>query len=306
MRIAARDLVQRCESVVAMLASACSERPTTDRADWVEARDLRPGDTVFFGDGFDAEPLTEVLREQTEEEVYDIEVEDTHSFLTDVCVIHNCGCGTAIIAAQKLNRRWIGIDITPLATNLIKYRLTETFDDVQYEVVGEPTTVEDAAKLAADDPYHFQYWALGLVGARPEEEKKGADRGIDGRRRFYDPNVKGNYARIILSVKAGKTSAPHVRDLRGVVEREGAAIGVLITMQSPTDPMKAEAASGGFYESPWGRHARLQIFTVAELLKGAQIDCPKTEGVDVTFKKARKQVAKDRAEQTGLEFRDDV
>jgi len=218
----------------------------------------------------------------------------------DVVLDPFCGCGTAIVAAQRLNRRWIGIDITPLATNLIKYRLASTFDNVEYQVVGEPTTVQDAEKLAAENAFHFQYWALGLVGARPVEEKKGADRGIDGRRRFYDPNVKGNYASIMLSVKAGKTQAAHVRDLRGVVEREGAAIGVLITMQEPTGPMRSEAASAGFYESPWGRHPRIQILTLAELLTGKKIDCPATEGVDVTFKRAPKHVPAEGAQQTNF------
>ena len=218
----------------------------------------------------------------------------------DVVLDPFCGCGTAIIAAQKLNRRWIGIDITPLATNLIKYRLADTFDDVGYEVIGEPTTTDDARKLAAEDPYHFQYWSLGLVGARPEEEKKGPDQGIDGRKRFYDPNVKGDYAQVILSVKAGKTQRQHVAQLRGDVDRENAAIGVLITMQNPTGPMCKDAASSGFYESPWGRHPRIQLLTVEQLLAGAEIDCPKTEGVDATFKKARRQNKKGSDNQTSL------
>ena len=225
---------------------------------------------------------------------------NTSSNEGDVVLDPFCGCGTAIIAAQKLNRKWIGIDITPLATNLIKFRLKDTFGDVPYEVVGEPVSVPDAQKLAAEDPYHFQYWALGLVGARPVAEKKGADKGIDGRRRFYDPNAKGNYAQIILSVKAGKTQVPHVRDLRGVIEREEAAIGVLISMQEPTKPMRTEAASAGFYESPWGKHPRIQLLTIEELLNGARIDCPQTEGVDATFRKAKRQKAKQSDNQTTL------
>lgn len=221
----------------------------------------------------------------------------------DVVLDPFCGCGTAIVAAQKLKRRWIGIDITPLATNLIKYRLADSFgDEVKYRLIGEPTTVEDARKLAEQDPYHFQYWALGLIGARPEEEKKGADRGIDGRRRFYDPNVRGNYSQIIISVKAGKVSVPFVRDLRGTVEREGAAIGVLITMQEPTGPMLKDAASAGFYESPWGKHPRIQILTIEKLLADppARIDCPQTEGVDATFRRARRQQEKPQNNQTNF------
>ncbi len=117
-----------------------------------------------------------------------------------------CGCGTAIAVAQRLKRQWIGIDITHLAVALMKHRLAGTFQDtVQYKVIGEPTTVEDAEQLARDDPYQFQWWALGLVGARPMEGKKGADKGIDGRLYFHE-GIVSETKQVILSVKAGKTS----------------------------------------------------------------------------------------------------
>jgi SAM-dependent methyltransferase len=128
-----------------------------------------------------------------------------------------CGCGTAIAVAQRLNRRWIGIDITHLAVALIKHRLHDMFGNrVQYKVVGEPVSLPDAKALAEYDPYQFQWWALGLVGARPIEEKKGADRGIDGRLYFHDEadSKKGRTKQIILSVKSGKVSVKDVRDLR--------------------------------------------------------------------------------------------
>ena len=202
-----------------------------------------------------------------------------------------CGCGTAIAAAQKSNRRWIGIDVTHLAIGLIKHRLRNTFgDDVtkSYEVIGEPVSPPDAAVLAKDDPFQFQWWALGLVGARPIEQKKGADKGIDGRLYFHDDMAGAKTKQIIFSVKAGKTSVPHVRDLRGVIEREQAEIGVLLTQQEPTRPMRTEAASAGFYESPWGtRHPRLQLLTVTDLLTGKTVDRPAQQG-NVTFKKAPK------------------
>lgn len=207
----------------------------------------------------------------------------------DVVLDPFCGCGTAIAAAQKSNRRWIGIDVTHLAIGLIKHRLRNTFgDDVtkSYEVIGEPVSPPDAAVLAKDDPFQFQWWALGLVGARPIEQKKGADKGIDGRLYFHDDMAGAKTKRIIFSVKAGKTSVPHVRDLRGVIEREQAEIGVLLTQQEPTKPMRTEAASAGFYESPWGtRHPRLQLLTVTDLLTGKTVDRPAQQG-NVTFKKA--------------------
>ncbi len=213
----------------------------------------------------------------------------------DVVLDPFCGCGTTISAAQKLKRRWIGIDVTCLATSLIKHRLINVFgEDIKktYEVIGEPVSVSDAATLAKDDPYQFQWWALGLVGARPTEQKKGADKGIDGRLYFHDEAERGKTKQVIFSVKAGKTGAAHIRDLRGVIERENASIGALLTMQAPTGPMKKEAASAGFFESTWGagettKHPRLQILTIEDLLDGRGVDMPPTRDIR-TFKKAPK------------------
>ena len=203
-----------------------------------------------------------------------------------------CGCGTAVVAAQKLGRQWIGIDITYVAINVMKKRLIETFEpDPNFNVIGEPTTVEDAQELAATDPYQFQWWALGLVGARPIEQKKGADKGIDGRLYFHEKDG-GETKQVIFSVKAGGTNASHVRDLHGVIDRENAAIGVLITMEEPTKPMRSEAASGGSYTSPWGVHPKLQILTVGELLAGRRIDMPPVHQVNVTYKRAPKNKKK--------------
>ena len=207
----------------------------------------------------------------------------------DVVLDPFCGCGTAVAVAQRLGRQWIGIDITHLAINLIRHRLRDTYGpDIEqtYKIVGEPVTVDEASALAQDDPYQFQWWALGLVGARPTEQKKGADKGIDGRIYFHDEGAGGKTKQIILSVKAGNTGVQHVRDLRGVVDREKADIGVLITMKEPTRPMRTEAASAGFYSSPgWNtKHPRLQLLTVEQLLDGKQIDYPHITGT--TFKKA--------------------
>ena len=199
-----------------------------------------------------------------------------------------CGCGTAIAVAQRLKRDWIGIDITHLAIGLIKSRLRDAFgDDIgkTYKVIGEPTSIPDASQLAKDDPYQFQWWALGLVGARRTDQKKGADQGVDGRLLFHDePGSNGKTKQIILSVKSGHVSAKDVRDLRGVIDREHAQIGVLLTLEPATKPMLTEAASAGFYKSPWGTHPHLQILTIAELFDGKGIDYP--HPVNVTFKRA--------------------
>jgi len=205
----------------------------------------------------------------------------------DVVLDPFCGCGTTVAVSQKFNREWIGIDITHLAVGLMKHRLLDSFgDQVDYEVIGEPVSLEGANALAKQNPYQFQWWALGLVGARRNEQKKGADAGIDGRLYFHD-DPKGDTKQVIISVKAGKPHLSYMRDLRGVIDREQAEIGVLITMQDPTKPMRSEAASGGFYESPWGEnYPKLQILTIEDLLKGEKIDMPPIRQVNQTYRQA--------------------
>lgn len=206
---------------------------------------------------------------------------------SDVVLDPFCGCGTTIAVAERLNRRWIGIDITHLAIGLIKYRLRDAFGDritETYQTIGEPTALPDAKTLAAEDPYQFQYWALGLVGARPADQKKGSDKGIDGRLYFHDEPKTTR--QILFSVKSGHVNVAHIRDLRGVLEREKAEIGALLTLQDATQSMRSEAASAGFYQAPWGAKVpRIQILNVADLLGGGSVEYPRE---NVTFKKAPK------------------
>lgn len=220
----------------------------------------------------------------------------------DVILDPFCGCGTAIEAAHKLERSWVGIDITHLSIALIKYRLQNAFGDSvrnEYDVIGEPVTLPDAVALAEEDPYQFQYWSLGLVGARPAEQKKGADKGVDGRIFFHDDST-GRTRQIVLSVKSGEHLSPaFVRDLRGVVDREKAEIGVLITLKRPTREMLKEVSDSGFYKSAWGDHPKLQIITIEQLLDGEGINRPPTREVDTTLKKRARSVPK-KAEQLRL------
>ncbi len=223
----------------------------------------------------------------------------------DVVLDPFCGCGTTIAAAQKLGRRWIGIDITHLSIALQKYRLTQMFPDAAFRVIGEPTTEAGARQLAHDDRYQFQWWALSLVRARPyggeaggKTGKKGADRGIDGLITFIDDHTN-KAKRVIVQVKSGKVGSPAVRDLAGTLQREGAAIGVFLSLEPPTREMITEAAGAGDYDSPgWGtRHPRLQLLTVGDLLAGrARVDMPPSE---MTFKAAGR-VKEEGAGQRGL------
>lgn len=188
-----------------------------------------------------------------------------------------CGCGTTIEAAQRYGRRWIGIDITYIAIKEIKDRLDEEFGKVDYDVVGEPTTVEEARELALYDRFQFQLWACGLVGARGVRErtpKRGPDRGIDGELVIVDPETSETQ-RAIISVKSGKKELKHVTELRGTVERVGATFGLLLSLEPPNDNMRREAADAEFFEDDDGdAYPRLQIVTIEELLAGVRPKLP--------------------------------
>ncbi len=215
----------------------------------------------------------------------------------DIVLDPFCGCGTAIAAAQKLNRKWIGIDVTHLSIALMKYRLKDAFNLVEkkdYAVIGEPESIGGAHQLAKDDRYQFQWWALSLVHAKPlgaesasREGKKGSDKGIDGVINFI--NEKNQLERILIQVKSGHVKSGDIRDLRGTVEREGAAIGAFITLQDPSQDMITEAVSSGHYRSNlWQQnYPRLQILTIEDLLAGKTINMPKSVPGQ-TFKQAEK------------------
>jgi site-specific DNA-methyltransferase (adenine-specific) len=182
-----------------------------------------------------------------------------------------CGCGTAVAAAQKLDRKWIGIDITYLSIAVMKARLKDSFG-IEVPVIGQPTEVEGARQLAQGDDgrYQFQWWALNLIDARPlgGTEKKGADRGIDGRITFT-VGGKGEMGQALVSVKSGGVNSSMIRDLKGTIEREGAQIGLFITLEEPSKPMLLEASTAGVYTSPISGkdYPRLQILTIRQLLE---------------------------------------
>lgn len=207
-----------------------------------------------------------------------------------------CGCGTSITVAERLKRRWIGIDITHLAITLMKHRLEDTFhsDLSPFDVIGVPKDLESARALAQesqhDGRYQFEWWALGLVDARPaQDKKKGADKGVDGYINFFDDN-SGKAKTIIVQVKSGGVHSTYVQALRGALEREKAPIGILITLEEPTKPMLQEAAAGGFYEPehfPGQQYPRLQILTIRELLEGKEAQYPHM-APSATFKRAQR------------------
>jgi site-specific DNA-methyltransferase (adenine-specific) len=194
----------------------------------------------------------------------------------DIVLDPFCGCGTALVAAQKLNRRWVGIDITHLAINVMKKRLQDSFPGIQLEVIGEPKDFASACELAQQNRYQFQWWALSLVSAKPlGEKKKGADQGIDGVIDFIDDH--GDKARrAVVQVKSGHVSVKDIRELKSIAEQN--AMGIFITLALPTREMQKEAVATGYYHSPlYGRdYPKIQILTIEELLQGKKVDMPPT------------------------------
>jgi DNA modification methylase len=193
-----------------------------------------------------------------------------------------CGCGTAVIASEKLRRHWIGIDVTWLAINLVKTRLKELFLTPKFEMEGEPRDLGAAEELAKNR-YQFQWWALSLIGARPvgsksdnpREGKKGADEGIDGWLRFRDGEKVES---IVVQVKSGHVGVKDIREQIAVIARQKAAMGIFITLSEPTHDMNKEVKA----EEPYVmnklklRFPKIQIITIEQLLRGIKPELPDT------------------------------
>jgi site-specific DNA-methyltransferase (adenine-specific) len=211
----------------------------------------------------------------------------------DIVLDPFCGCGTTVTVAERLKRRWIGIDITHLAITLIKKRLYDTFGPEEledFEVIGEPADAKSAAALAEVNRHQFEWWALGLVDAAPaQDKKKGADKGVDGVFYFQEKD-DGPYHKIIVQVKSGHVGAKEVRELEGTRRQEKAEIAALLTLKRPTKPMK-EAVPADYYVSalfPDLSFPRLQILTIADLFAGKRLEYPRWVPPK-TFKKAARR-----------------
>lgn len=219
-----------------------------------------------------------------------------------------CGCGTTITVAERMHRRWIGIDITHIAITLMKNRLEDTFGPelAPYEIIGLPADIESAKALALENRHQFEIWAISLVDARPFQEKRGTDTGIDGDHVFFDDHT-GKAKRVVVQVKSGKVGSSQIRDLKGVLDRDKASIGAFITLNPPTRDMIKEATSAGFYESPFDKshYPRMQILTVEGLLNGTErLEYPRSQDTwnirsKSAFKRATRR-SKDTQEQQGL------
>ncbi len=207
-----------------------------------------------------------------------------------------CGCGTTVAVAEKLGRRWIGIDITHIAVSLMKYRLRDTFGSTlsDYDVVGVPQDIGSARALATqsgqEGRFQFEYWALGLVDARPgNNRRRGADAGVDGYINFFDDN-SGKAKTVLVQVKSGHVQRNVIATLKGDMEREKAEMGLLVTLEPPTRPMEQEAAAAGFYvpeHFPDQGFPRVQIATIEDILNSNGPRVPRLGLADApTFRRA--------------------
>jgi site-specific DNA-methyltransferase (adenine-specific) len=218
----------------------------------------------------------------------------------DVVLDPFCGCGTAVDAAEKLGRQWIGIDITHLAIGMIENRMRDGYPGIQFETVGVPRDLASAEKLAADDPHQFQQWICWQVGGFPRD-KKGGDKGVDG---WFNYLAEGGGIETgVISVKAGDNVNPNmVRDLGRVMERDKHRFGLFVMKGLPTKGMRDEAASQPTIETEFGRFPALQFVTLAELFQGMK---PKLPPLISPVKKATRvetRVSHQKGAQAGLDL----
>lgn len=196
----------------------------------------------------------------------------------DVVLDPFCGCGTAIEAAERLGRKWIGIDVTYLAIHVIEGRLKKAFgDDIKhtYTLFGRPEDAEDAKVLAARDWLEFQKWAVMMLGGLPKD-RAGADGGIDGVIRYHRVGAE-QPNRAIVSVKGGmNVGVDDVHKLKSVVDRDKAELGILVCLNKPSPAMIREAVSAGEVGPPRRRTQKIQLVTVDMLFTGHAVDLPGT------------------------------
>jgi site-specific DNA-methyltransferase (adenine-specific) len=207
----------------------------------------------------------------------------------DVVLDPFCGCGTAILAAEKLGRQWIGIDVTHLAISLIERRMKDVFPAAKFSVEGTPKDLASALDLARRDKYQFQWWAVAMVDGVPVDgKKKGADGGVDGLI-YFRPDGKRT-EKALISVKGGASVGVNmIRDLHSAMERERAPMGVFLSAAEPTAPMLREAAAVGRFTDEFDRSwPRLQILTLAELFQGKRPAIPFVDPL-VALRRARKE-----------------
>lgn len=278
----------------------------TGRIHWPKSKDGMPRQKVYE-DELDKMPIQDIWTDKEVKALHNLSQERT-GFQTQkptgllkriieassdegqIVLDPFCGCGTTIIAASELKRKWFGIDVTNLAITLIKSQLrkNKVYAGRDYQIIGEPTTLTEAEGLAKQDKFQFEWWAISLLDATPSKPSaddprrgtKGAEGGVDGWLTFREGN-NPELERVVIQAKGGEhIGAGMVRDLKGAMDSKKAKLGVLITLFEPTEPMRQTAREFEYYESPtWGqKYPRVQIITVGELLSGKRPLLPTASG----------------------------
>lgn len=190
----------------------------------------------------------------------------------DIVLDPFCGCGTTVAVAEKLRRKWTGIDLTYLSIDVIKKRLEKNHikENEHFKVYGEPKDVYSAGKLAEQKPFEFEVWAISQLNATPTT--KTGDKGVDGVINFIDNTKKEKIGRGIISVKGGHNINPGmVRDLKGTIQSQNADFGILITLRKPTRGMIEEAVKEGSFNYCYQEGTihkiipKVQLLTVEDL-----------------------------------------
>jgi site-specific DNA-methyltransferase (adenine-specific) len=192
----------------------------------------------------------------------------------DIILDPFCVCGRAIVAAETLHRRWIGIDIAYLTINLVELRLKKAFRDIDYRLEGQPHDVSGAIALAQKSRYDFQNRALSLIRAAPErsiaedprKSRRGRDQGVDGWLNFPS-SLDGHAELTIVLVKSRIVGVKDIREFRDVMNTTNAVMGIFITLNQPTSEMKEVNKSGIIcLETIQIEYLKIQIVTIEDLL----------------------------------------
>jgi len=185
-----------------------------------------------------------------------------------------CGCGTTLMAAEELNRRWFGIDLTYLATGAVKLQIEKFFPHLKDSVTitGTPENTETALQLARTDPAGFEEWCVTHVLKFKSNPQKVADGGIDGTYRFPIGKVKGRqaYGKMVAQIKGGNFTLDQIRVFRTAMENTQADLGIFVVTKQPTQGMQTEAHRAGTWKHPvWDmEYPRLQIYEIQDYFEG--------------------------------------
>ena len=199
----------------------------------------------------------------------------------DVVLDPFCGCGTTIHVAESLNRQWVGIDISAFSIGLVRERLLTNFPGkrLNIETHGTPYDVATAKALAKKDPFEFEKWVCGAIGAHGmfrDPGTKGRDGGVDGVIEFGLYQVDGaplqkEYA--IVQVKGGKVSPDHVKALWQTVTDFNGRAGIFVCFKDHLATVE-QNRKRGTYADLTGKYPIIQGFSVEQLLKGEKPNLP--------------------------------